>query len=321
MAETEQKQSKIGKFLRNLGTTLSLTGAGIQDPQAPLRYAQAIADQQRQREMSLAQEEQQKFQNELARARFEASVMSQGAREAPIGPMVQGARVVTGPIGRRFEFPTPQIEPEIPVGQEPLTKKERFGQENTLRKEFSSKTKDFRTVQNSFSRVLSVAKEPSAAGDLALIFNYMKILDPGSVVRESEFRNAEQARAWLGRMDEQGRKLPAGIRLGLQKLFDGTRLLPEQRKDFVTQAANLFRGTAANVLPEIENFKAIAERQGLNSSNIVTEPMDFSERLEKVIEVQRSLLKKGQKDGEVQQEGFQITDDELEGFFNIEGAL
>ena len=46
----------------------------------------------------------------------------------------------------------------------------------------------------------------------------MRMNDPESVVRESEFRTAEQAKGWLGKMDKDGREIPAFIRGFIQKI-------------------------------------------------------------------------------------------------------
>jgi len=62
------------------------------------------------------------------------------------------------------------------------------GQENTLRDEFNTLTRDFRTVQDAHSKIKSVAN--TGAGDMSLLYSYVKLLDPGSVVRESDFATA-----------------------------------------------------------------------------------------------------------------------------------
>ena len=64
---------------------------------------------------------------------------------------------------------------------------------------FEANSSDFFKVRDAFNRVVTSAEDPSAAGDLALIFNFMKTLDPGSVVRESEFSTAAQAGSFLDR--------------------------------------------------------------------------------------------------------------------------
>jgi hypothetical protein len=65
--------------------------------------------------------------------------------------------------------------------------------EGQLRREYNTITKDFRDVQSAFGRIR--ATDPTtAAGQISLVFQYMKMLDPGSTVREGEFATAENAR-------------------------------------------------------------------------------------------------------------------------------
>lgn len=62
--------------------------------------------------------------------------------------------------------------------------------EMAMRKEVTDRVKDQREVLTMYQKVQAAAHQPSAANDLSLIFGYMKMLDPGSVVREQEFANA-----------------------------------------------------------------------------------------------------------------------------------
>lgn len=104
-----------------------------------------------------------------------------------------------------------------------------------LRKEHSAATKLIGTeeILASNERISAIAQEDaSPVGDLAIIFNFMKMQDPASVVRESEFQTAAQARAWLSETESSGIVVPSAVKQGIQKLQDGTMLLPEQRKDF-----------------------------------------------------------------------------------------
>lgn len=110
---------------------------------------------------------------------------------------------------------------------------------NDLRKEFNSLSKDFFQVNESVSRIRASASDPSGAGDLALIFNYMKILDPGSTVREGEFATAAASAG-----------LPDRMIAAAKKLDNGERLSDDQRKDFVDRAEKLF-----------ENQRAVHERR------------------------------------------------------------
>ena len=65
--------------------------------------------------------------------------------------------------------------------------------ENTLRDEFNKQAGDFSALRSNYSKIRTAQKADTAAGDLSLIFGYMKMLDPGSVVREGEFATAQNA--------------------------------------------------------------------------------------------------------------------------------
>ena len=62
-----------------------------------------------------------------------------------------------------------------------------------MRKELDDKIKQDRTVMGMFQNIENATKDGTAAGDLSAIFAFMKMLDPGSVVREQEFANAQNA--------------------------------------------------------------------------------------------------------------------------------
>jgi hypothetical protein len=136
--------------------------------------------------------------------------------------------------------------------------KDKISAEKDLRKEFAALSKEFRVVRDSFERIKASAADPSAAGDLALIFNYMKVLDPGSTVREGEFATAQNAAG-----------VPERIRAQYGQIVSGERLTDLTRKDFLDRAGKLF-GTQDRIHKKRENtFKGIAKRSKLNPKNIV----------------------------------------------------
>lgn len=130
-------------------------------------------------------------------------------------------------------------------------------EESRLRGELRTLTRDFRTVRDSYGKILSVANDPSAAGDLSLIFAYMKLLDPTSVVRESEQATAENARG-----------VPDTVRNLYNKVMVGERLPPAQRQDFIKQARNLYSSQATTVADTRRQYRDLAERLGVNPDNI-----------------------------------------------------
>src|SRR3546814_18719797 len=84
------------------------------------------------------------------------------------------------------------------------------------RKEFTKLSGVFVETRDAFSRVTASAQEPTAAGALSLLINYMKILDPGSVVRGQAFKtvaetgnrqSAVDAKSLSGREELRGRRI------------------------------------------------------------------------------------------------------------------
>ncbi len=119
--------------------------------------------------------------------------------------------------------------------------KVKFDQAKDMRAEVRKEQGTYKEVRDAWDRVSAVTTgKPSAAKDLALVFNFMKMLDPGSVVRESEFKTAADARGWLGRQEAEGLPVPNKIRAFILKAKDGQLMVPEQRADFVATAKSLF---------------------------------------------------------------------------------
>jgi hypothetical protein len=133
--------------------------------------------------------------------------------------------------------------------------------EAKFRKEYSDQTKGYQEVKSAYGRVL--ASQETAAGDLALIFNYMKMLDPGSVVREGEFATAQNAAG-----------VPDRIKNLYNNLNRGERLNPEQRKMFGKQSEALFNQAGKQEKTVRSGIERIAKGYGLNTENIFYAPTE-----------------------------------------------
>jgi hypothetical protein len=146
---------------------------------------------------------------------------------------------------------------------------EKFKNESSLRKEFVKNSGEFIKSRDSVGRVRAAGADPSAAGDLALIFNFMKVLDPGSVVRESEFKTASDAKAWVQERAREGKEIPNIVKGALNRVFNGQRLLEDQRADFLNRAERLFAPISRSHEKRERLFRGIAERSGFNVDNVV----------------------------------------------------
>jgi len=129
--------------------------------------------------------------------------------------------------------------------------------ETDMRKEVTKITSDYTDVEGAFARIRSSAGDESGAADMSLIFNYMKMLDPGSTVREGEFATAR---------DTAG--IPTRIVNLYNKALSGAFLSKDQRMEFFGQAQKLYGAAKGRYDYTVNQYKDIAERQGLNGQNI-----------------------------------------------------
>jgi hypothetical protein len=130
--------------------------------------------------------------------------------------------------------------------------------EKDLRQEVFNRSKDFEKVDDAWARVEVSAKDPSAAGDMAMIFNYMKMLDPGSTVREGEFATAQNA----GGIDDKS--------IGLyNSIINGQRLSDSQRADFSKRAKSLYGVAKKKQDGLTKKYRGLAKRYGVDYENVI----------------------------------------------------
>ena len=133
--------------------------------------------------------------------------------------------------------------------------------EGKLRKEYSDQTKSYQDVKSAYSRI--TASQNNAAGDLSLIFNYMKMLDPGSTVREGEFASAQNATG-----------VPDRILNKYNNIIAGERLNPNQRQQFIGQAKTLYTQARVQENTVRKGVERIAKGYGLDPQNIFYEAVE-----------------------------------------------
>ena len=135
-----------------------------------------------------------------------------------------------------------------------------FETEKKLRDEYVGQTKDFKTIQSAWRSIKTSGGEPSAAGDMSLIFGYMKLLDPGSTVREGEYANAQNAGG-----------VPDRVVASYNKLINGQILSDSQRKDFLGQAKKQYDSRLGEYGGLKKSYAQLAKEYGLDPKRVVVE--------------------------------------------------
>jgi hypothetical protein len=135
--------------------------------------------------------------------------------------------------------------------------KERFAQEEKIRKEWQGRSKMYGELQGTFSTLKASADSANGPGDIALITGFMKMLDPGSVVRETEFATARDTAGLF--MQLQNR---------LQKAQNGQLLSPEQRKEYVALSQKYLDAAQTRAAQERKDLGIVVKNYKLNPQNV-----------------------------------------------------
>lgn len=132
-----------------------------------------------------------------------------------------------------------------------------FNNEMKLRDDFKQEPiyKAHQEVQSAYAQIKSALGQKSPAGDLAGATKIMKLLDPGSVVRESELGMAMAASGLMDRISNYA-----------QMTMSGTKLTPTQRKDFQDLADKLHDASVKQFNTKRRDYEGLGKDYGLNAS-------------------------------------------------------
>jgi len=134
-----------------------------------------------------------------------------------------------------------------------------FEQEEKLRKEFQGRTKVYGELGTTYQNMKSSADAKTGPGDIALITGFMKMLDPGSVVRETEFATARDTAGLYERLQNQAQKLQSG------QLFT---LDSKQRKEYTDLAKQYLDSAQKKAVDDKKALGVVVKNYRLNPDNV-----------------------------------------------------
>ena len=125
--------------------------------------------------------------------------------------------------------------------------------------------KDYKTIQSAWRSIRSAGErketdKPSPASDMALIFGFMKLLDPNSTVREGEYATAQNATG-----------IPGRVANAYNKAIDGVILNIDQRNDFLGQSKKQYDARLGEYKELKTTYTKLAKRKGFDPENVVLE--------------------------------------------------
>jgi hypothetical protein len=156
------------------------------------------------------------------------------------------------------------IEAQNPTGRI-YDPEKRYAASKELRTEYNNRVGDVTAGRVNFQKMEESAKIQEGLGDVALITSFMKMLDPGSTVRESEFAVARDTGGLLTSLENL-----------LTKAKGGQFLTNPQRTTFVNLAKQYLAAAEKDGATTRKSMEGIVARLGLNPADVFTDGQDTS---------------------------------------------
>lgn len=223
-----------------------------------------------------------------ARAKIDQALKTPGGFEKLLAESKVGAEKTFDQVMKQQEFGlranNELIGPDGKINQTLLGAKKQVAQAgassvnvNTGQKGFDNELKlrgDFKQepvykahqeMQSAYSQIKQSLAQASPAGDLAGATKIMKLLDPGSVVRESELGMAMAATGLLDRAQNYA-----------QNVISGNKLTPKQRVDFQKLADALYGESIKAYNGKRSEYTKLGSEYGLNADRAIGAPASLA---------------------------------------------
>lgn len=172
-------------------------------------------------------------------------------------------KAINSYIERKTERGAAKVAVDMTKGQK--------GYENLtdLKKQFGSEPiyKEFAGMQTAYSQVTSAIQQGTPIADTAAATKIMKLLDPGSVVRETELGMAMAA---TGKLDR--------LKYLLTNYVSGNKLTPQQRVEFQGLADELYNAAATAYNSKRGEYELIGRRFNLDPDLALGKPAEIKGR-------------------------------------------
>ena len=234
--------ARVLRGQRSMGLVGQLSGDRVLSPVGQTLFSDA------QRQQLAAQQDQQKraeLQGEALRAALAARRQQENADRAYTLDQERLAvdRQRLGLERDRLNRPDKPDKPASP---------------DNLREEFQKLQpfKDFNQISAAYKKIQTTSE--TGAGDMSLIFGYMKLLDPNSTVREGEYATAQNAGS-----------VPQNLIAAYNKAISGEKLAPDVRKQFRDESTKVYNAQKSEYDRFAAYYVRLAKQRGLNPADVV----------------------------------------------------
>jgi hypothetical protein len=247
--------------------TLTLGGQQFtrESPVAAAARAASRSMYEKQQEEQRTKAERQTAEDEQVKAFVAAGATEQQARAAVRGGAKYGDLFMSPAERSREKIALAQLGIDREKAKQTDTGKPRFGEVSSLRKEFNTESRPYKTINDALRNIeaLGAKTNPTPQDDQALIYQFVKAQDPTSVVRESEYANAANAIALTDRITSYA-----------QRLQTGQKLTPTQRADMVRTARSLREEAMNQYRTLADSYESLATSFNMDPKSIVANRLD-----------------------------------------------
>jgi hypothetical protein len=127
------------------------------------------------------------------------------------------------------------------------------------RRDFTKVTANFREIDDSYGKIIAASDidQQTPQTQMSLIFSYMKMLDPGSTVREGEFATAEQTTG-----------IPGMVKNAYNRALAGEFLGDDQILGFRNAAGDIYKNSLNAFDADLAYYTGLAEDQGADPKRV-----------------------------------------------------
>jgi soluble lytic murein transglycosylase-like protein len=197
----------------------------------------------------------------------EARNITLNAQQAGI-PAPQGTMFQADPLGKLSQVYQPPAGFEVQGNrlqfqqggpQDPAAGTNLVSNEGKLRDDYRKDQQNYFEARAGYQKVIEAAKTATPAGDIALVFGFMKTLDPGSTVREGEQATVQNSGT-----------IPETVQNVYNQLVTGKgRLSPQQRQQFAEAAGRQFSVYRQRAEETNKRYSGLAQSYGFEPGRVV----------------------------------------------------
>lgn len=276
MSDALRRKSEVAAAHRGMGLVTSMGQNSLLGGlnRASMGAAEQLGQEASQGQQMLAHAGQMRAGQALQRAlqaQQQAFAASQGeaAREATASESKLGRDATARQAGLNRAAEMERLKLELGMRERLAAEKAKTDKADAsskaggdLRKEFQGlpEVKTFKEIDTAFKKVSGAAKSGTPAGDMSLIYAYMKLLDPGSSVKEGEYHQAGQTTGVPGQV----------INL-YNRAKDGQLLNPQQRAEFAAESSKLYAVHRNQFGSTVGRYRGLAEKAGVTPDDVALE--------------------------------------------------